>query len=51
MLLIGQVGWRRAYLVIGLYGVICGILLLTLMKEPSRGRYEMTHGKEKSVKL
>jgi len=48
--LIGNVGWRRAYIIIGFYGVICGLLVMILMAEPVRGIYELCHGNESNIK-
>lgn len=41
VLLIKKYGWREAHKITGVIGMILGVLCLTLMKEPQRGRYDL----------
>jgi MFS family permease len=37
VVMIGQVGWRESYLIIGIYGICAGAICITFIKEPERG--------------
>ena len=41
ILLIKAYGWRAMYQTIGVAGMIMGILIMLLIKEPQRGRYDL----------
>ena len=41
ILLIEKYGWQVDYEVVGITGIILGILLLTLIKEPERGQFDI----------
>lgn len=38
--LIGVLGWRWAYAISGFFGILVGILVLLIVKDPIRGRFE-----------
>jgi MFS family permease len=38
--MIGKIGWRDTYGVVGIYGVISGLLVLIFIEEPMRGRFD-----------
>lgn len=38
--LIGAVGWRLTYDIVAGYGIVAGLLVLFLVKEPKRGRFD-----------
>ena len=40
ILMIGSVGWRESYGILAVYGVICGLLVIFVVKEPVRGRFD-----------
>ena len=40
LVMISAVGWRWAYAITGFVGVFFGILVLILVKDPIRGRFE-----------
>ena len=40
IVLISDFGWRRTFIIVATYGVLCGLLVLFLVKEPVRGRFE-----------
>lgn len=40
IIMIGSIGWRKTYFVIGCLGVIFGLIALTCIKEPKRGRFD-----------
>ena len=40
VIMITYLGWRLAYAVTGLIGVLIGIMCLIFIKDPIRGRYE-----------
>lgn len=38
--MVGALGWRMTYFVVACYGVLAGLLVLTLIREPERGRFD-----------
>lgn len=40
LVLINKHGWRVTYLIGGIFGVIVGIFVLLIMREPGRGRFD-----------
>ena len=40
IVMIGQLGWRWTYAITGIAGVSIGLLVLILVKDPIRGRFE-----------
>lgn len=40
VLLIEQVGWREDYEIFGVLGIVIGVILLTVLQEPERGRFD-----------
>jgi MFS family permease len=40
--LIALMGWRAAYAIVGLYGILVGVLILIFVKEPKRGQFDPT---------
>jgi MFS family permease len=42
-------GWRITYLIVGIYGVIAGILVLTFITEPMRGRFDPAKVEEEII--
>jgi predicted MFS family arabinose efflux permease len=52
VILIGIVGWRESYAIIGGFGTTAGLLLLITMREPRRGRFEIKNiNLEPAVKI
>lgn len=41
VLLIGAVGWRGAFAILAIYGIISGVCVFFVIKEPKRGRYDV----------
>ena len=41
LIIIGKVGWRATYVMLGIYGVVVGLLSLIFVREPARGKYEL----------
>jgi MFS family permease len=44
-IMIGGLGWRGTYIVIGISGIVAGVLGLFLILEPKRGRYDAPKAK------
>ena len=40
IVMISTLGWRWAYIITGIVGVVAGVLVLLFVKDPVRGRYE-----------
>ena len=40
ILFIKKFGWREDYDLTGVFGILFGILCLTVIKEPERGRFD-----------
>lgn len=39
-IMVASIGWRETYLIVGIYGIVAGILVITFVQEPVRGRYD-----------
>lgn len=45
-LIIDATGWRNAFYIIGITGILFTLLAIFLIKEPKRGKYDLTVGEK-----
>ena len=39
-IMVGGLGWRLTYIIVGSYGILAGLLVLAFVQEPPRGRFD-----------
>ena len=39
-IMVGGLGWRLTYVIVGSYGILAGILVLIMIQEPPRGPFD-----------
>lgn len=38
--MIASLGWREAYMIVGIYGLCAGLLIIVFVTEPKRGQFD-----------
>lgn len=39
-IMIGWIGWRKTYFIVGCFGIVFGIIALIFVRDPPRGRFD-----------
>lgn len=49
IVIIKTYGWRQMYMATGVFGMVCGLLVLLLVKEPKRGAFDKVEAIEEEL--